>query len=499
MKRIFSMLAVMIMLVQCLPMVLTAAEHPFTDVPAGAYYEDAVVWAVANNITSGTSKTTFSPKMVCDRAQAVTFLWRAKGSPEPKSTTLDFTDVKSGDYFFKAVAWAVENNITAGTGNGKFSPLMKCDRSQIVTFLWRAMGTPTPSGDAPFADVSVDAYYRNAVIWAVDMGITSGTGGGYFSPLMKCDRSQIVTFLFRCFNSYKIVSQPEDYYMQSSNEDARFTVEVAGGTAPYTYRWYVIRDNDISTVPPVESDSASNTLVREFSDYDFDDYRDISVYCEITDSKGNELVSAEVYVYQYVPFMISSQPLDYQMQSSNEEGEFTVHVTGGAAPYTYSWFVLYDNNEKAIDPVESSKVTNTLKYEFSDYDFDDNRAICVFCKITDANGKTIESKQANVYQYVPFAIESQPVDYRMTSSMEEADFTVKVKGGTAPYTYRWYVICDGDISTVKPVESNSASHTFSRVFSDYDFDDYRDISVYCEITDATGRELTTVEANVYQK
>jgi len=499
MKKFISMFAMVVLLLQCIPTVLSAAENPFSDVPAGAYYEEAVLWAVENGITTGTGATTFSPKMVCDRAQAVTFLWRAKGSPEPGTTKLDFTDVKADAYYFKAVAWAVENGITTGTGGGKFSPSMKCDRSQIVTFLWRTMGSPAATGNAPFADVSVNAYYRDAVIWAVDMGITTGTGGGNFSPLMKCDRSQIVTFLYRCFNGYKIVSQPNDYRMTSSQEDAEFTVKVKGGTAPYTYRWYVICDNDISTIPPVESNSASHTLVREFSDYDFDNYRDISVYCEITDAKGNELTSEVVYVYQYVPFMITSQPKDYQMQSSNEDAEFNVHITGGAAPYTYRWFVLYDNNEVVTEPVETSKITNSFTYEFSDYDFDDNRGIGVYCKITDANGRTVESKQANVYQYVPFAIVSQPNDYRMTSSQEDAEFTVKVKGGTAPYTYRWYVICDNDISTIPPIESNDASHTLVREFSDYDFEDYRDISVYCEITDANGKELTTVQANVYQK
>jgi len=298
MKKFISMFAMVVLLLQCIPTVLSAAENPFSDVPAGAYYEEAVLWAVENGITTGTGATTFSPKMVCDRAQAVTFLWRAKGSPEPGTTKLDFTDVKADAYYFKAVAWAVENGITTGTGGGKFSPSMKCDRSQIVTFLWRTMGSPAATGNAPFADVSVNAYYRDAVIWAVDMGITTGTGGGNFSPLMKCDRSQIVTFLYRCFNGYKIVSQPNDYRMTSSQEDAEFTVKVKGGTAPYTYRWYVICDNDISTIPPVESNSASHTLVREFSDYDFDNYRDISVYCEITDANGKELTTVQANVYQ---------------------------------------------------------------------------------------------------------------------------------------------------------------------------------------------------------
>lgn len=174
-----------------------ASENPFTDVPSGAYYEDAVIWAVKKGITSGTSATTFDPDGSCTRAQAVTFLWRAAGSPEPKSAAMPFTDVPAGSYFEKAVLWAVENGITKGTSDTTFGPDASCTRAQIVTFLWRAGGSPAVSGNSAFSDVAADAYYAAAVAWAEKNGVTGGIGGGLFGSDNTCTRAQIVTFLHR--------------------------------------------------------------------------------------------------------------------------------------------------------------------------------------------------------------------------------------------------------------------------------------------------------------
>ena len=168
----------------------------FKDVSAGAYYSDAVAWAVENNVTSGTSNTTFSPDSVCTRAQAVTFLWRAAGSPDVSGSN-PFSDISSSDYYYKAVLWAVQNGITSGTGAKTFSPDLVCQRSQIVTFLYRYAGSPSVSGNNPFRDVSSSAYYYNAVQWAINHNVTSGTGAGQFSPESTCTRAQIVTFLYR--------------------------------------------------------------------------------------------------------------------------------------------------------------------------------------------------------------------------------------------------------------------------------------------------------------
>ena len=176
-------------------------DNPFVDVAGDAYYAPAVEWALKNDITNGTSATTFSPNAGCTRGQIVTFLWRAAGCPEPKSSVNPFTDVEEGAYYSKAVLWAVENGITDGTGDGTtFSPDLTCTRDQTVTFLWRAAGKPAVTADKSFADVSADAWYATAVAWAVENGITDGTGDGTtFSPADDCTRAQIVTFLYRFF------------------------------------------------------------------------------------------------------------------------------------------------------------------------------------------------------------------------------------------------------------------------------------------------------------
>ena len=170
---------------------------PFSDVSTSAYYYEAVKWAQEKGITGGIGNGLFGPNQPCTRAQIVTFLWRAAGSPEPKSMS-SFSDVSADSYYAKAVAWAVENGITTGTGDGKFSPDATCTREQAVAFLYRASGSPAVSGKAEFSDVSTTAFYADAVAWAAKKGITTGIGGGLIGSGNDCTRGQIVTFLWRC-------------------------------------------------------------------------------------------------------------------------------------------------------------------------------------------------------------------------------------------------------------------------------------------------------------
>lgn len=174
-----------------------AAFPVFTDVPSGSYYEEAVRWAAENGATAGTDSAHFSPDGICTRAQAVTFLWRAAGSPAPKSSAMPFTDVPAGSYYYNAVLWAVENGISKGTSDTAFSPDKTCTRAQIVTFLWRSQNAPAAGSSNPFADVAASDYYAGAVLWAVKNDITKGTGATTFSPDADCTRAQIVTFLLR--------------------------------------------------------------------------------------------------------------------------------------------------------------------------------------------------------------------------------------------------------------------------------------------------------------
>ena len=171
---------------------------PFSDVFTSAYYYEAVKWAQEKGITGGIGNGLFGPNQPCTRAQIVTFLWRAAGSPEPKSMS-SFSDVSADSYYAKAVAWAVENGITTGTGDGKFSPDATCTREQAVAFLYRASGSPAVSGGSAFSDVAANAYYADAVAWAEKNGVTGGIGGGLFGSGNTCTRAQIVTFLYRAY------------------------------------------------------------------------------------------------------------------------------------------------------------------------------------------------------------------------------------------------------------------------------------------------------------
>ena len=177
--------------------ILPKLSGAFQDVPETQYYALPVDWAVQNNITTGVGGDKFAPNNNCTRGQIVTFLWRAAGEPEPTSTANPFKDVKSSDYYYKAVLWAVENGITNGLNATSFGPNEVCTRAQVATFMWRAQNKPEAAGENPFVDVKSSDYYYDAVIWAVENGVTTGTSATTFAPGATCTRGQIVTFMYR--------------------------------------------------------------------------------------------------------------------------------------------------------------------------------------------------------------------------------------------------------------------------------------------------------------
>ncbi|MBP3659757.1 MAG: S-layer homology domain-containing protein [Oscillospiraceae bacterium] len=176
-------------------------NNPFVDVKEGDFFCESVLWAVEKGITAGMDETHFAPGSSCVRSQVVTFLWRAAGSPEPAGTSNPFEDVKQSDYFYKAVLWAVEQKITAGVDETHFAPYAQCSRAQAVAFLWRAVGSPEPSSSKnPFVDVAQTDFFFKAVLWAVENGITAGMDSTHFGPASSCNRAQVVTFLYRTYN-----------------------------------------------------------------------------------------------------------------------------------------------------------------------------------------------------------------------------------------------------------------------------------------------------------
>ena len=176
------------------------AAPVFKDVAEGNYYTEAVTWGVVKNIVKGVSENEFAPVAMCTRAQIVTFLWRAAGSPKASADTkIAFTDLKEGSYYYDAVVWAVENGITVGTTATTFDPNAVCTRGQVVTFLWRAAGSPKVEAEMPFADVAEGTYYYDAVVWATENGITNGVSATAFAPANECTRAQAITFVYRAF------------------------------------------------------------------------------------------------------------------------------------------------------------------------------------------------------------------------------------------------------------------------------------------------------------
>ena len=177
-------------------------ENPFTDVPEGSFYYDPVIWAVANGVTTGATATTFNPGGECMRAHVVTFLWRAAGQPEPATTVNPFVDVAPTDFYYKAVLWAVENGVTNGVDATHFGATKACNRAQVVTFLYRAMGNPEiTTTDCPFTDVQAGQWYVSPILWAVENGITNGMSADTFGVDTTCNRAQVVTFLYRAMGN----------------------------------------------------------------------------------------------------------------------------------------------------------------------------------------------------------------------------------------------------------------------------------------------------------
>ena len=169
----------------------------FVDVPAGEFYFDPVEWAVGLGITNGADDTHFDPNGACMRGHVVTFLWRAMGKPAPKTTVNPFVDIAKTDYYYEAVLWAYENGITNGVDSTHFGPTKECNRAQVVTFLWRAMGKPASNAQVAFTDVEAGQFYSTAVAWAVENKITNGMPDGTFGVGTTCNRAQVVTFLYR--------------------------------------------------------------------------------------------------------------------------------------------------------------------------------------------------------------------------------------------------------------------------------------------------------------
>lgn len=312
-KRVIALVLVAVLILGVAP-ISFATENPFVDVSSDAYYYDPVLWAVKNGITNGVDATHFGPTVTCNRAQVVTFLWRANGCPEPLKANNPFTDVEAGAFYEKAVLWAVEKGITNGISATAFGPNVGCNRAQVVTFLWRAEGKPTPTkADNPFTDVA-RSYYYDAVLWAVshDPQITNGTSETLFSPDQTCMRGQIVTFLYRAVKDQPpvvedplvITSQPQGASITEGHK-VTLTVDVSGGTLPYAYQWHV---NGIV----INGANSASYTTGEAGSYT----------CTITDGNGKSITTDAAVVTVHgstdKPYTITYKLVEYNVNKGDQ-------------------------------------------------------------------------------------------------------------------------------------------------------------------------------------
>ena len=360
MKKVISALLVIVM---CLSFMSTFAfALQFSDVSSTAWYYNAVQWAVEKGVTNGTTATTFAPKMTCDRSQAVTFMWNAAGKPEPTSTNNPFTDVKTTAWYYKAILWAVEKGITNGTTATTFSPTMKCDRSQIVTFLWKSAGKPAPKNSTnPFTDVKDTSWYYQAILWAVENKVTNGTSATTFSPTMTCDRSQIVTFLYNYFKNQTPPTPPTP-------------------DTPCTH----IYDNECDTTC---NKCGVERVAPHKYDYDCDKEcnlcgakRDVK-HTYPSNPNGTYQNCACGAKHISIPGPITT---DKEFVAAGETITASVTAQNGLAPYTFKWQYKNATGWHTIE----GKTTATVTFTVTNDMFDANKKLVLYVNASDAEGYT---------------------------------------------------------------------------------------------------------------
>ncbi len=439
-SRILSLMLSMVMSVLLLSGVgVQAVENPFTDVSSDTYYYDAVLWAVEKNVTAGTTPTTFSPDSTCTRAQTVTFLWRAMGEPKPTSDKNPFIDVKPTDYYYNAVLWAVEKDITMGTSATTFSPSDTVSRGQVVTFLWRAAGRPDPTtGENSFTDISPSEYYYGAVLWAVDKGVTNGTAPNTFAPASGCTRGQIVTFLHRYFtvatSDLKIILHPTSATVGRNTPLTSLSVTIAGGEAPYDYvlerwfdstgEWMIVEEGIQQTA---KTWTSQKTRLKADGDYRF--------RINVIDATGTKVTSNEAIITVAGDLKIVSHPTSATVGLNANLSSLTVSISGGKAPYHYQTERFYDSMGWTVIgeqwDVNETTWCNNLKASGFKAGTERYRI-----NVIDATGTKVTSDEAIITVVSDLKIVSHPTSATVGLNANLSSLTVSISGGKAPYHYQ---------------------------------------------------------------
>lgn len=487
MKRTISLLLAVILLFGLLPVRAHAEQtNPFTDVKTTDFFYEAVLWAVERKITNGTSSTQFSPKNPCTREQVVTFLNRALGSPMPSTFRSAFADIKSQTYSYYPILWAAETGITTGTGRYQFTPKKICTRGQVVTFLWRAAGSPEPEVlSCPFTDIKSSDYFYKAVLWAVQNGVTKGTSATKFSPMAECTRGQVVTFLYRAVSStekfnqgvpsdgtLRIVTQPLD--VEFNGKTAVLSITVAGTYSSVTYTWEKKVSDQWRNVTTLNNDRVTyNVSASALSIVSADGQEGIGEYrCTATgfNSTGGKVGT------------VISRTASVEGEVAPIEGWMNFSSIKGAKYYTYA------NNYRGTEDevyqgfrIKWHTSSHVLQSHKSQAELNTMLVNLCFCEIP---GEFIDLYGSDeLVNAILHSRNPSHVAYKI----------VNVSGGTPPYTFEWQmgdnfnggnpaliegVNCIGqgtrEVAVFAPLGQNPSEPTW------YGY-------VQCKVTDARGR------------
>ena len=503
-RRCTALLSLALILCLLLGTTALAAENPFHDVSSADYFYEPVLWAAENGVTAGVTPTSFAPNAPCTRGQTVAFLWRALGKPTPQKTENPFTDVAASAYYYTPVLWAVEKGVTYGISATQFGPEATVTRSQVVTFLWRAAGSPAAATSTnPFTDVQASAYYYKAVLWAAENGITAGVTPTSFAPNAPCTRAQIVSFLHRYITKVvspaplplTIVQQPQSSTVAPGEIFHSMRISISGGKAPYVYRaeGFDTGSNtwiDVATSEPTTQTSWDPVLTAR------DQPGSANYHIIVTDANGARVISEEVTLsVSGGPLHITAHPSNATVQPGEMLTTLNIQVSGGVPNYYYYQAEMY---------VEGTgwKLLGEHESVYTQWKFNGNAPTTAGTyryriSVTDRAGAKVTSKEAMITVKSDLRITAHPTGATVAPNSKLTTLNISIAGGSKPYHYTkeqyyegrgWMIIAEHRDATFTTWSSGGAASLKAGTYR------YR-----LTVTDASGGKVTSNEAIITVK
>ena len=503
-RRCTALLSLALILCLLLGTTALAAENPFHDVNSSDYFYEPVLWAVENSVTAGVTPTRFAPNAPCTRGQTVAFLWRALGKPTPQKTENPFTDVAASAYYYTPVLWAVEKGVTYGISATQFGPEATVTRSQVVTFLWRAAGSPAAATSTnPFTDVRASEYYYKAVLWAAEKGITAGVTPTSFAPNAPCTRAQIVSFLHRYITKVvspaplplTIVQQPQSSTVAPGEIFHSMHISISGGKAPYVYRaeGFDTGSNtwiDVATSEPTTQTSWDPGLTAR------DKPGSANYHIIVTDANGDRVISEEVTLsVSGGPLHITAHPSNATVQPGEMLTTLNIQVSGGVPNYYYYQAEMY---------VEGTgwKLLGEHESVYTQWKFNGNAPTTAGTyryriSVTDSSGTKVTSNEAIITVKSDLRITAHPTGATVAPNSKLTTLNISIVGGSEPYHYAkeqyyegrgWIIIAELRDATFTTWNSGGAASSKPGTYR------YR-----LTATDASGTKVTSNEATITVK